>query len=260
MLRMALISAVLATGACAAAAGPSGPPPAPRLSPAATQPGADCNGPAETGCMLEAAWQAASRLGPDKQARLKPAFSEVTSGLNDEALASRWQMRLGDVQPRKPAPDYARSQAEAAIAQYGWDGFIRRAQAGEAPFNMGRPEIMAAGIALAPDAGERRRLIDMMFSLAGGGLRADAFERASFGHVLAEQMMKDCDSARLRQARQLTSAPDAIRYQLWQARVDGNAGALAARIRAGDGSDDTTFVRQVLEGYGPVIRLGYCTR
>lgn len=267
MIRAALIFAILAVGACAAAAGPSGPPPAPRLLPATVQAGPDCGGPAETGCMLDAAWQAASLLPADKQARLKPAFAEIAAGLKDEALASRWQMRLGAVRAQTPAPDYARTQAEAAIGQYGWEGFFQRARSGEAPLNMGRPEIMGAAISLAPNAGERLRLIDMMFSFAGapkpgtsGRISPDAFERASFGHVLAEQMMKDCDASRLRLARQLTSAPDAIRYQLWQARVEGNAGALAARIRGGDGTDDTTFVRQVLEGYGPVIRLGYCPR
>lgn len=215
--------------------------------------------------MLDAAWQAAGLLPQDKQARLKPAFSEVTRGLKDAALASRWQMRLGDVPAPQPAPDFARRQAEAAIAEFGWEGFFQKARLSEAPLNMGRPEIMAAAVDLAPNSMERLRLIDMMFSFAGapkpgttGRISPDAFERASLGHVLAEQMMKDCNLVAFDRARGLTAAPESIRYELWRARITGGGGKLAPKIRQGDGSDDTTFVRHVLEGYGPVLRLGYC--
>ena len=215
--------------------------------------------------MLDAAWQAAGLLPADKQTRLKPAFAEATRGLKDTALASRWQMRLGQVPVRPAAPDYAREQAQAAIDAYGWEGFFQRATLGQAPLNMGRPEIMAAAIHLAPNEMERQRLIDMMFSFAGapkpgtsGQISPDDFERASFGHVLAEQMMRDCQLTAYDRARGLTAAPGSIRYKLWRARITGGAGKLAPEIRQGDGSDDTTFVRHVLEGYGPVLKQGYC--
>lgn len=215
--------------------------------------------------MLDAAWQAAGLLPRDKQARLTPAFAETTTGLKDRALASKWEMRLGKAPTAQTAPDFARRQAEAAIAQYGWQGFLTRAQRGEAPLNMGRPEILAAAVDLAPDRDQRVYLTNMMFSLAGapgpgtsGLISPDSFERASLGHVLAEQMMKDCDLAAFDRARGLTAAPDSIRYELWRTRITGGAGKLAPRIRQGDGSNDTTFVRHVLEGYGPVLRQGYC--
>ena len=226
---------------------------------------ADCSGQGEAGCLLDAAWQAAGLLPADKQARLKPAFAEATRGLKDKTLASKWQMRLGQVSLRPPAPDFAREQAQAAIAEYGWEGFFQRARQGQAPLNMGRPEIMAAAIDMAPNAMERLRLIDMMFSFAGvpkpgtmGQFSKDDFERASFSHVLAEQMMKDCKLDEFDRARDRTAAPESIRYELWRARITGGAGKLAAQIRQGDGSDDTTFVRHVLEGYGPILRQGYC--
>ena len=264
MLRVAVFSCLVAVGACAATAAPSGPPPA-RMVPAGMATQADCSGPAEASCMLDAAWQTAGLLPQDKQARLKPAFAEVTRGLKDAALASKWQMRLGETPAPQPAPDFARRQAETAIAEFGWEGFFQKARLGEAPLNMGRPEIMAAAVDLAPNSMERLRLIDMMFSFAGapkpgtnGRISPDDFERASLGHVLAEQMMKDCNLAAFDRARGLTAAPESIRYELWRTRITGGAGTHAPRIRQGDGSDDTTFVRHVLEGYGPVLRQGYC--
>ena len=79
------------------------------------------------------------------------------------------------------------------------------------------------------------------------------FERGDFGHVLAERMMRDCKLADFDRAVALTAAPDALRYRLWRARITGGAGALAQDIRAGDGSEDTSHVRQALEGYAPVM-------
>ena len=269
MLRVALFSCFLAVGACAATAAPSGPAPA-QMTPAQMVPSglsfqSDCAGPAEANCMLEAAWAAAGLLPAEKQTRLKPAFAEATRNLKDEMLVSKWQMRLGQMPARSPAPDFAQQQAEEAIAAYGWEGFFQRARLGQAPLNMGRPEIMAAAIDLAPSAMERLRLIDMMFSFAGvpkpgttGQFSQDDFERASFSHVLAEQMMEDCKLDEFDRARGRTAAPDSIRYELWRARIAGGAGRLAGKIRQGDGSDDTTFVRHVLEGYGPILARGYC--
>ena len=107
----------------------------------------------------------------------------------------------------------------------------------------------------------------MMFSLAGTAdirkistISVNAFERADFGHVLAERMMRDCRLAEFDRAVALTAAPESLRYALWRARITGGAGALAPDIRAGDGSDDTSHVRQALEGYGAILSLGYCPK
>jgi hypothetical protein len=166
-----------------------------------------------------------------------------------------------------PYEDYARRTAETAIREIGWEGFMRRARDGAPPLHMGRPEIMAAAIEFAPDSKQRARLIEMMFSLAGapdanarGTINADDFERADFGHVLAERMMRDCKLADFDRAAALTSAPDALRYRLWRARITGGAGQLAQDIRAGDGSEDSSHVRQALEGYGAILSLGYCPK
>lgn len=214
--------------------------------------------------MLEAAWEAAQRLGPEKFNRLKPVFAETIAGAADPALKARWQARLAGVRPPDPPVNFARQTAEAAIAEYGWEGFFQRARLGQPPLNFGRPEIMSAAIALAPNDMERGRLIDMMFDLAGapmpgtsGRISPDPFERQTFAHVLAEQMMRDCRSSRFDLARIWTAAPDTIRYDLWQARIEGGAGQLAGAVRRGDG-DDTRHVRQALEGYGAILSLGYC--
>lgn len=215
--------------------------------------------------MLNAAWEAAERLGPEKLKRLKPVFAETIAKASDPALKARWQARLGGIAAPEPPVNFARQTAEAAIAEHGWEGFFQRARLGQAPLNYGRPEIMAAAVLLAPSQMERERLINMMFDLAGapmpgtdGRVSPDRFERETFAHVLAEQMMRDCRSSRFDLARVWTSAPDTIRYELWQARIEGGAGALAGAIRRGDGTDDTRHVRQALEGYGAILSLGYC--
>lgn len=216
--------------------------------------------------MLNAAWEAAQRLGPEKFERLKPVFAKTIAKASDPALKARWQARLrGVAVPPEPTVDFALQTAEAAIAEHGWEGFFQRARLGQPPLNFGRPEIMAAAIPLAPNQMERDRLINMMFDLAGapmpgtdGRIAPDRFERETFAHVLAEQMMEDCRSSRFDLARIWTSAPDSIRYALWQARIDGGAGELAGQIRSGDNSDDTRHVRQTLEGYGAILERGYC--
>lgn len=220
----------------------------------------------EASCMLDAAWTAALLLPPEKLDRVKPLFAPLVSTLPG-AAQTRWTQRIGDAGPERPSPDYLRRTAETAIRQIGWDGFIERARSGAAPLHMGRPEIMAAAIDLAPDAAKRAQLIELMFSLAGpskpgriSGFSDDDFERADFGHVLAERMMRDCRLSQFDRAVALTNAPDALRYRLWRARITGGAGALAPDIREGDGTEDTRHVRQVLEGYSPILTLGYCEK
>lgn len=216
--------------------------------------------------MLEAAWTATGALPEKKQARLKPLFAPLALALKDEASKKVWDARLGETELDVEGPDYVRRTAETAIREYGWEGFLQRARDGLAPLHMGRPEIMGAAIDLAPDTKQRARIIEMMFSLAGtadrrmiSGISVNAFERADFGHVLADRMMRDCRLAEFDRAAALTTAPDALRYRLWRARITGGAGALADDIRAGAG-EDTSHVRQALEGYGAILTLGYCAK
>lgn len=217
--------------------------------------------------MLEAAWDAAGQLPEEKQEKLRGVFAAQVPWLVDKADRAAWKDRVRNVRLEPSGDDYAREVAAGVIAEAGWQGFLQRARDGAAPLHMGRPEIMAAAIELAPDKAARSGLIDLMFSLAGAtsskkvsGIPVDAFERADFGHVLADRMMRDCQLAGFDKAVALTTAPEALRYQLWRARITGGANAYADDIRAGDGSEDTRHVRQALEGYGAILQLGYCPR
>jgi len=220
----------------------------------------------EAPCMLEAIWSAAEALPEKKQDRVKPLFAPLALKLTDPKAKAVWELRLGDVAVEVEGTDYVRLTAETAVREYGWEMFLQRARDGLAPLHMGRPEIMGAAIEFAPDAKERERIIELMFSLAGAaesrtisGISVNAFERADFGHVLAEQMMRGCDLKAFDRAAALTAAPESLRYALWRARITGGAGALADNIRAG-GGEDTSHVRQALEGYGTVLSLGYCPK
>lgn len=239
----------------------------PALAESAALSGAACPAASEAECMLEAAWIAAQDLPQEKRARVRPLFVPLALKLTGATAKARWDARLGDTEVEMPYEDYVRRTAESVVRESGWEGFVRLARDGAAPLHMGRPEIMAAAIEFAPDRQQRARLIEMMFFLAGtpdtaarGTITADDFERADFGHVLAERMMRDCNLAEFNRAVALTSAPDALRYRLWRAQITGGAGKLAGDIRAGDGTDDTSHVRQALEGYGAILSLGYCPK
>ena len=223
----------------------------------------DCGTADEAACMLDAIWSAAEHLSADKQNRLKAPFLETVAKSGDTQLLQRWQARLG-ADARRPSggESYARKKARSALSQGDWTAFLRDAQAGAQPFNIGRPEIMAEGARLAPDTQTRRRVVDAMFGLAGRpivGKGLDrSFEQADFGHALAELAMEACDLSDFDRAVALTADPDSLRYALWRRRITGQAGALAGRIRADANSDDTHHVRIALDGYGPVLKLGYC--
>ena len=222
-----------------------------------------CTGPDEAKCMFEVIWDAAGALPAEKQARLQPTFLETVSRTGNRTLLQVWEMRMGTTaHHRTPPINYARDQAQAVVAEAGWNGFEQRARAGTAPFNIGRPEVMAAGVRLAPDDPTKRRLMAAMFDLAQtkstrGGL-GDDFEKGDFGHALAELSMQRCDLAGFDRAVVLTPAPNSLRYALWRARITGNASLLTGRIRSEADSGDTRHVRNALEGYGPIATLGYC--
>jgi hypothetical protein len=224
-----------------------------------------CAGPGETDCMFEAIWTAAEALPAEKQARIKPLFLETVARAADKGLIQRWEARLGTPARLPSAPvDYTMSQAKAVVAEHGWTGFEQLARSGAAPFNIGRPEIMAAGVRLAGDEATKRRLTNAMFDLAHtkttrGGM-GDDFEKGDFGHALAELSMQRCDLAGFDRAVALTAVPDSLRYAMWRGRITGRSGLLAGRIIAEADGDDTRHVRNALEGYAPVVALGPCGR
>lgn len=229
---------------------------------------AACAAAGEPACVLQAIWDAAAVLPAEKQERLKPVFLDTVALSGDDALLSEWQHRLGGAPAPPPDyPDYAGEQAKAVLAEAGWDGFLQRARAGAPPFNTGRPEIMAAGARLAPDAATRNRIVSAMFELAGpasgpapGGLLQQDFERGDFGHALAELSMEACDLASFDRAAALTAEPDGLRYAFWRARITGGASSLTGRVRHEGAGDDTRFVRAAIEGYGAILQRGYCTQ
>lgn len=228
---------------------------------------ATCDAANETGCLFDAIWQAAADLPDKKRTQLAPLFLGTVALSKDEDLLARWQETLNiHAASTENYPDYAREKAAQFVAQKGWDQFLSQARAKEAPFNIGRPEIMAAGARLADD-GMRVQIIAAMFDLAGpplSGHKSDMlkanYEQADFGHVLAELSMEACDRAGFERAIALTSAPDSLRYAFWRARITGNAGALSKRIIEGAETEDTRHARQALQGYAPILTLGYCSQ
>lgn len=213
--------------------------------------------------MLEAIWEAVASFPADKQDRLKPVFLDTVALSGDTALLAAWREKTGGVAaPRQQYPDYVRGQAEAELQEAGWDGFLQRANAGLPPFNTGRPELMAAGARLAPDAAMRRKVVDAMFRLAGppgpSRMPMENFERGDFGHVLAELAMEDCDLETFDRALPLTLEPDGLRYAFWRTRITGAATSLVTRVRAEGPGDDTRSVRAAMEGYGSILQHGYC--
>ena len=231
--------------------------------PASAQLISPCGQQDETECMLESIWVAASVLPPEKQDRVKRPFLYVVAETHDAALTREWSRRLNSA-PILPGegPGYAGQKARGVLAEGGWDDFLQKARSGTAPFNIGRPEIMAEGARLAETPDIRKRIVSAMFELAGppqGGKGLDrSFEQGDFGHMLAELSMEACNLQDFDRAVRLTATPDSLRYALWRARITGDASPLAARIRNEADDQDTRHVRAVLEGYAPIVSRGYC--
>lgn len=227
--------------------------------------GAPCPRDGEAACMVETIWAAAEVLPAEKRARLVQPMLHLVKAAPDKALLPAWEARLGE--PIGPAPrsyEYAGEQAAFLLSDEGWDGFMQRARDRQAPFNIGRPEIMAAGVRQADTPKRAHDLMELMYSLArpnvsrGGG--GDTFEQADFGHVLSELAMERCDLAAFDKAAAMTAKPDALRYSIWRARITGESEGLAPRILQDADADDTRHVRQAIEGYRAILTRGYCKR
>jgi len=209
--------------------------------------------------VFEQVWSSASTLKPELRGRLGPQFMETVILSGDDALIQRWQSRTG-AEPRPPyeGEDWALSKARALVEAEGWDGFISRARTRQAPMNMGRPEKMAAATLHLADDAMAERLISEMFTMAAADRSEAGFEKASFGHSLAEVAMQRCDIDMFDRALALTDGPDGLRYAFWRARMTGDVSSAAARIGQEHDGSSTSVLRQALDGYSAVLRLGVC--
>lgn len=221
-----------------------------------------CAGDPILDCVFAAIWDAARPLPAKKRDRVAPIFMSVVALQSDDALKGAWQRKLGPAPTRDTYPDYGKTHAQRVVDEDGWGGFLSRARTSAPPFNAGRPEIMAAGVKLAPDDATAGRVMEAMFDLAKpkttrGGL-GDTYEMSDFGHVLAELSVQQCDLTQFDRAVALTNAPESLRYALWRTRIAGDAEALVSRIRDEAIEDDTRHVRSALEGVTPLVRDGYC--
>ncbi len=201
-------------------------------------------------------------LPDEKRARIKPLIVIMAARAGDPDLMQFWAEKLSehpvtDTEETDDYPDFGWNYAQKVLGTYGVDGLIRFAREKREPLHYGRGDILlAAGKRLLKDEPEQaKRLNTALFDLAG---TASDFEKPELANAAAELAMYRCDVERFDRATALTLAPNNMRYAFWRARMTGNGGALADRIRAEADEADTRHVRQVLDGYRAIVELGYC--
>ncbi|MCF6329081.1 MAG: hypothetical protein L3J02_04700 [Henriciella sp.] len=216
----------------------------------------------ELACILEAAWSAALVLPDEKQARIKPLIVAMAARAGDPDLIQFWVEKLSEhpvtnTQLESEYPDFGWNYAQKVLEPYGVDGLIKFAREKREPLHYGRSDILlAAGKRLLQEEPEQaKRLNTALFDLIGS---ASDFEKPELANAAAELAMYRCDVERFDRATALTLAPNNLRYAFWRARMTGDGGALADRIRAEADEEDTRHVRQVLDGYRAIVELGYC--
>ncbi len=273
-IRLAVLAAASFAAACVgkpAPPVPSGSPsqavfeaskPESALAPSLTPAAVPFKAKGEADRLVEAVLAARDRLAPEKRAGVTRVLGEAIAAAKDEAFRARWAARLDLPVRPQAATAFADVSIRTLMAEQGWAELVRRAETAAPPFNMGRPEAMAAALAHAPDAEARRALKSLMFDLARtkttrGGL-GDNFEKGDFGHVLAEAAMRDCDLVQFDRAVALTPVPDNLRYAFWRARIAGGADLLTTRLAKEAGEADSTPVLQAIDGLAPLLALGYC--
>ena len=216
-------------------------------------------GPCDLPCVFETLWEEIKKLDEKDRLRLEPIFVQTLAVSGEPALIDTWETRLGvAVEPAEPFENYALTKVSGFIETDGWDAFFWRAQSGEHPFNSGRPEMMASAAQHLADEETAESILDLMEQLAKADTSKAAFERASFGHVLAELAMHRCDLDAFDRALRLTDAPGAFRYAVWRTRMIGDVGHLIPQVKDGPDKTRAMNLRQVMDGLSDVLVLKTC--
>lgn len=220
-----------------------------------------CN-KSELACVLDAAWAAALVLPAEKQNRLKPVFVTVAARGGDPALMQAWANRLGSPPVHNPEDpddyiDFGWQRADKVLSSYGVEGLIRYARERREPLHVGRGDtLLSAGKHLyrrdlAGAAQINRALLDIQAS-------ASDFEAPDLADAAAELAMYRCDLRLFDEAVASLPRPATMRHAFWRGRITGDVSDLLGRVVDQADTSDTRHVRQVLDGYSTIIRLGYC--
>ncbi len=167
------------------------------------------------------------------------------------------------------AQDYGWEAAKPLLASGGVDKLVSTARAKDGRLRYGRAEaLLAAGIraegfeqtdepsrALSAEPGTASRLNDELLSLASSGTE---WEQGDLAHAAASLATRRCDLARFERAMNMVKVPDALRYEFWRARITGDRSDLPQAIMRGANAEDTSHVRQALEGIAFLAELGDC--
>lgn len=221
----------------------------------------DCTA-SEAACVLDAAWSAALNLPDEKRQRLAPVFVEFAARAGGPDLMQAWADRLsqpaaGTVQDPAGYPDFGWTSARPVLDSHGVDGLIRFAREKRAPLQYGRSDaLLSAGKHLHGERpAEALHLNQALLDLADA---ASDFEKPELTSAAQELAMYRCDLAMFDRATSTARKPLNLRQAFWRARISGGALDLLERVRAEADSEDTRHVRQVLDGYGAIVQLGYC--
>ena len=215
----------------------------------------DCNIP----CVFETLWQEIVLLEDKDRRRLEPHFLQAVAVSRDPALIDTWERKLGETaEIAAPYENYALMKVSRFIEAEGWQAFFSRAELRQRPFNTGRPEMMAAAAEHLADPETAQRIYVLMETYAQADRSEAAFERASFGHVLAEAAMRRCDLVAFDRALNFTDAPDALRYAVWRTRMAGRLADVLIRLETAPQASHAMYVRQVTDGLSDVLALKTC--
>ena len=118
--------------------------------------------------------------------------------------------------------------------------------------------MMAAAAEHLADGERADQIIDLMERLAIADVSEAAFERAAFGHVLAETAMRRCDLAAFDRVLAFTDAPGALRYAVWRTRMEGGMGDVMLRLEGAPEDARAMHVRQVIDGLADVLQRKTC--
>lgn len=195
---------------------------------------------AEKSSFLRALETSASILPEDKRDK---AFAEIERVRTAEKLSDF---------------SYGRERADPFLKTGGVDALIREAQRPRGTLRYAKVDaLLAAGVdARSHDPEGARRINRVLLDMAG---KSDPFEQMLYTDAAAELAALRCDDHMLGQALSLVKKPDSPRYRLWQARMSGETANIISDIRIASNYDDTTFIRQAIDGYRLIHDFGYCS-